>query len=113
MLNEIKHKNNENPTPIIIKFYSNEIMLENPGSLPEGIDSKNIISHPSTPRNRLVAEVFQKLKYVQRSGQGVDIIFKDMLARGKNAPDYQIYSESVKLTLFSNMEDVDFLRFIT
>lgn len=113
LLNAMTHRDYENPAPIIIKFYSNEIMLENPGSLPEGIDSKNIISHPSTPRNRLVAEVFQKLKYVQRSGQGVDIIFKDMLALGKNAPDYQIYSESVKLTLFSNLEDVDFLRFIT
>lgn len=113
LLNALTHRDYDNPAPIIIKFYANEIILENPGSLPEGIDNKNIISHPSTPRNRLIAEVFQKLKYVQRSGQGVDIIFKDMLSFGKNAPDYQIYSESVKLTLFNHLEDVDFLRFIT
>ncbi|WP_210400778.1 ATP-binding protein, partial [Nosocomiicoccus sp. HMSC059G07] len=98
---------------IIIKFYPEEIHIENPGSFPEGINNKNIISHPSTPRNKLIAETFQKLKYVQRSGQGVDIIFKDMLALGKSAPDYTLYSNSVQLILRSVMEDIEFLKFIT
>src|SRR5699024_11874760 len=51
LLNAMTHRDYENAAPIIVKFYSNEIMIENPGSLPEGIDNKNIISHPSTPRN--------------------------------------------------------------
>lgn len=113
LLNAMTHRDYNNTAPIIIKFYPTEIIIENPGSFPEGIDSKNIISHPSTPRNKLIAEVFQKLKYVQRSGQGVDIIFKDMIALGKSAPYYQLYSEAVQLTLYSNLEDVDFLKFIT
>lgn len=57
LLNAMTHRDYENSAPIIVKFYSNEIMIENPGSLPEGIDNKNIISHPSTPRNRLVTEI--------------------------------------------------------
>jgi len=113
LLNAITHRDYDNASPIIIKFFPTEIIIENPGSFPEGIDSSNIISHPSTPRNKLIAEVFQKLKYVQRSGQGVDIIFKDMLSLGKLAPYYNIYNEAVQLTLFSNLDDVDFLRFIT
>src|SRR5699024_1966608 len=52
-------------------------------------------------------------KYVQRSGQGVDIIFKDMLSLGKSAPVYNLFSEAVSLTLSSNLEDIDFLKFIT
>src|SRR5690625_4179367 len=107
------HRDYNNTAPIIIKFFPTEIVIENPGSFPDGIDNNNIISHPSTPRNKLIAEVFQKLKYVQRSGQGVDIIFKDMLALGKSAPYYELYQEAVQLTLYGNLEDADFLKFIT
>lgn len=113
LLNAMTHRDYENTSSIIIKFYPTEIIIENPGSFPEGINSNNIISHPSTPRNKLIAEVFQKLKYVQRSGQGVDIMFKDMLSLGKSAPDYTLYNNAVKLVLRSNLEDVDFLKFIT
>ena len=113
LLNAMTHRDYENTSSIIIKFYPTEIVIENPGSFPEGIDSNNIISHPSTPRNKLIAEIFQKLKYVQRSGQGVDIIFKDMLALGKSAPDYTLYNNAVKLILRSSLEDVEFLKFIT
>lgn len=113
LLNAMTHRDYENTSSIIIKFYPTEIVIENPGSFPEGINNNNIISHPSTPRNKLIAEVFQKLKYVQRSGQGVDIMFKDMLSLGKSAPDYTLYNNAVKLVLRSNLEDVEFLKFIT
>lgn len=113
LLNAMTHRGYENQSSIIIKFYPEEIHIENPGAFPEGVNSKNIISHQSTPRNKLIAETFQKLKYVQRSGQWVDIIFKDMLALGKSAPDYTLFSNSVQLILRSAMEDIEFLKFIT
>lgn len=113
LLNAMTHRDYENQSSIIIKFYPEEIHIENPGAFPEGVNSNNIISHQSTPRNKLIAETFQKLKYVQRSGQGVDIIFKDMLALGKSAPDYTLFSNSVQLILRSAMEDIEFLKFIT
>lgn len=45
----------------------------------DGITADNIITHPSSPRNKLIAETLQSLRYVQRTGQGVDIIYKDMI----------------------------------
>lgn len=113
LLNAISHRDYENTSSIIVKFYPNEIILENPGAFPTGVDSRNIITHPSSPRNKLIAETLQKLKYVQRSGQGVDIIFKDMLSLGKSAPEYNLYADAVGLTLRSNLEDIEFLKFIT
>jgi ATP-dependent DNA helicase RecG len=113
LLNAISHRDYENNSSIFVKFYPNQIIIENPGSFPAGVDSSNIITHPSSPRNKLIAETLQKLKYVQRSGQGVDIIFKDMLSLGKSAPEYNLYSEAVSLTLRSSVEDIEFLKFIT
>lgn len=112
LLNAIAHRDYESTSSIIIKYYPSEITIENPGSFPLGIDSNNIITHPSAPRNKLIAETLQRLKYVQRSGQGVDIIFKDMLSLGKSAPEYKLYTEAVSLTLRSSLEDIEFLRFI-
>ncbi|WP_130859339.1 ATP-binding protein [Gracilibacillus phocaeensis] len=112
LLNAISHRDYENSSSIFMKFYPTEIIIENPGSFPAGVDNTNIITHPSSPRNKLIAETLQKLKYVQRSGQGVDIIFKDMLSSGKSAPEYNLHSDAVSLTLRSNLEDADFLRFI-
>ena len=113
LLNAISHRDYESNSSIFVKFFSNEVIIENPGSFPTGVDSTNIITHPSSPRNKLIAETLQKLKYVQRSGQGVDIIFKDMLSLGKSAPEYNLYSDAVSLTLRSNLEDMEFLKFIT
>ena len=49
---------------------------------------------------------------MQRAGQGVDIIFRDMLAMGKHMPVYTVYSDAVRLTLRNTLEDKEFVRFI-
>ena len=54
----------------------------------------------------------QHLKYVQRSGQGVDIMFQSMLTEGKPYPEYASTPNSVRLTLRSTMENQNFVRFI-
>ena len=43
---------------------------------------------PSTPRNRLIADVLTKAGFVERSGQGVDKIFYQNLKEGKTFPFY-------------------------
>lgn len=113
ILNAICHRDYQSNGVIYIKHYSDKIEIENPGGFPEGITENNIITHPSVPRNKLIAETLQKLKYVQRSGQGVDIIFRDMLFFGKPTPIYSIYSEAIRLTLKSNLEDKSFTKFLT
>ncbi|KXZ40710.1 ATP-dependent DNA helicase RecG [Alkalithermobacter thermoalcaliphilus JW-YL-7 = DSM 7308] len=112
ILNAICHRDYQSNGAIYVKHYSNKIVIENPGGFPEGINENNIITHPSIPRNKLIAETLQKLKYVQRSGQGVDIIFRDMIFFGKPLPTYSTYSEAVTLTLKSNLEDKNFTKFL-
>lgn len=54
---------------VYVKHYPDRIVIENPGAFQEGVNEKNIITHPFTPRNKLIAETLQRLKYVQRTGQ--------------------------------------------
>lgn len=65
------------------------------------------------PRNKLIAETLQNLKYVQRTGQGVDIIFKEMVSMGKPYPRYRSFNDAVSLTIFSAIDNTEFVKFIT
>ena len=53
------------------------------------------------------------LKYVQRTGQGVDIIYKDMVSMGKPYPRYRSFNDAVSLTIFSAIDNTEFVKFIT
>ena len=112
LLNALSHRDYLNMGAVYVKHYSDRIVIENPGAFPEGVNEKNIITHPSAPRNKLIAETLQRLKYVQRTGQGVDIIFREMISSGKPYPQYHVYSEAVTLTIFSAIDDVNFVKFI-
>ena len=95
-----------------VKHYPDKIVIENPGGFLDGITADNIITHPSVPRNKLITETLQNLRYVQRTGQGVDIIFKEMVSMEKPYPVYRVFNDAVQLTLSSVMEDPDFVKFV-
>ncbi len=112
LLNAITHRDYQHTGAIYVKHYPEKIVIENPGCFLDGITEKNIITHPSVPRNKLIAETLQRLKYVQRTGQGVDIIFKEMVSMGKPYPQYRSFDDAISLTVFSSIDDMDFVKFI-
>lgn len=112
LLNALAHRSYEETAPIYVKHYPTKIVIENPGGFPEDINESNIITHQSIPRNKLIAMTLQHLKYVQRSGQGVDIMYQSMLTEGKPYPEYTSTPNSVRLTLRSTMENQNFVHFI-
>ena len=112
LLNALAHRDYQNQAAVYVKHYPDKIVIENPGGFPEGITEHNIITHPSVPRNKMIAETLQRLKYVQRTGQGVDIIFKDMVSSGKPYPEYRAYNDAVSLSIYSAIDDVEFVKFV-
>ena len=112
LLNALSHRDYQQLGAVYVKHYPDKIVIENPGGFLDGISEKNIITHPSVPRNKLIAETLQRLKYVQRTGQGVDIIFREMVSMGKPYPVYRVFNDAVQLTIASATEHVDFVKFI-
>ncbi len=112
LLNALSHRDYQQLGAVYVKHYPDKIVIENPGGFLDGITEKNIITHPSVPRNKLIAETLQRLKYVQRTGQGVDIIFREMVSMGKPYPQYRVFNDAVQLTIANTMEDIEFVKFI-
>lgn len=112
LLNAYTHRRYDSPASIYVKHYSDKLIIESPGGFLADINENNIITHPSLPRNKLIAETLQRLRYVQRSGQGIDIMFKEMVSMGKPYPEYMAYKDAIRLTLYSSIEDEGFVKFI-
>ena len=111
--NAITHRDYRKTSEIVIKQFPQRLDIINAGGFPIGVNLENLIKTPSTPRNRLLADVLQKTGIVERSGQGVDKIFYNTLIEGKAEPDYSKSDYfQVNLKLSAVIEDRAFALFI-
>ena len=111
--NAITHRDYRRASEIVIKQYPQRLDIINAGGFPMGVTLNNLLNTPSTPRNRLLANVLQKTGIVERSGQGVDKIFYKTLSEGKSEPDYSKSDYfQVTLKLSAVIRDRAFALFI-
>lgn len=86
--NAFAHRDYRLASEIVIKQYPTKLSVISPGGFPIGVTLENILTVSSTPRNRLLADVLAATGIVERSGQGMDVIFRLTLSEGKQTPDY-------------------------
>jgi len=111
--NAITHRDYRRTSEIVIKQFPQRLDIINAGGFPIGVTLENLIKTPSTPRNRLLADILQKTGIVERSGQGVDKIYYNTLSEGKAEPDYTKSDNfQVNLKLSAVIEDSAFALFI-
>ncbi len=112
LLNAVCHRNYTMQNSIFIRQYPKLLEIESPGGFPAGITAENII-YKQYPRNRRIAEVFQKCGLVERSGQGVDKMFRLAIEESKPRPDYSMSDAfAVVLKIRGEIQDVQFLKFL-
>ena len=86
--NAFAHRNYRVNSEIVVKQYPTKLVIINAGGFPKGVTIDNLLTTPSIPRNRLLADILAKTGIVERSGQGMDKIFLKTLSEGKPDPDY-------------------------
>ena len=111
--NAVAHRDYRKASEVVIKLYPELFVVMNAGGFPLGVTIDNILEVPSTPRNRLLADVMAVTGLVERSGQGVDKIFRETIAEGKEKPDYS-HSDCfrVELHLSAAIKDISFALFL-
>lgn len=111
--NAIAHRDYRRTSETVIKQFSQKMIIMNTGGFPLGVTIENLLRVQSTPRNRLLADVLAKTGIVERSGQGVDKIYKNTLSEGKDEPDYS-HSDPfrVELHLSAVIKDKAFALFL-
>ncbi|MHB8181806.1 MAG: ATP-binding protein [Acidithiobacillus ferrivorans] len=64
------------------------LTVSNPGGLVEGVTLQNLLTTEPRPRNPALADAMKRIGIVERSGRGVDKIYRGMLRFGRPEPDY-------------------------
>lgn len=113
ILNACIHRSLQMNGDILIKQYPYSIEITNPGGFPFGVNQGNVLTVNSSPRSRLMAEVIEKTGLIERSGQGVDIMFSNCISEGRAIPDYSRSDDfQVCLVIKTEIKDPTFYLFM-
>lgn len=113
ILNACIHRSLQMNGDILIKQYPDSIEITNPGGFPFGVNQGNVLTVNSSPRSRLMAEVIEKTGLIERSGQGVDIMFSNCISEGRAIPDYSRSDDfQVCLVIKTEIKDPTFYLFM-
>jgi ATP-dependent DNA helicase RecG len=112
LLNAVAHRSYELPASTFIRQYPDKLIFESPGGFPYGVTVENVLTM-STPRNRLIAEILQFSGLVERSGQGMNMIYEWCIREAKPEPDFAgTNAYRVRLTLDGIVVDKEMLKVI-
>ena len=89
------------------------ITVFSPGGFVDGVDPNNIITHPSAPRYRGLAQAMASLRLAEREGIGVDRMIRDMLVLGHQRPEIvEIAGPYIKIVLVGGDPNSDWMDFL-
>lgn len=112
ILNAVTHRDYRLAGSVFIRQFPRKLEVVSPGGLPAGITLDNILNR-QLPRNRRVAEACAKCHLVERSGQGIDLMFRSLIEEGKPQPDFTGTDEhQVSVTLRGEVRNPQFLKFL-
>ncbi len=111
--NALIHRDYHRLGAVHVRLDDAGLTLSNPGGLVEGVTLANLLTTEPRPRNRALADAMKRIGVVERSGRGVDTIYRGMLKFGRPAPDYgRTDATSVVLRLPTEAADLDFRRLV-
>ncbi len=112
LLNAVSHRDYRLGGSIFIRQYARRLEVVSPGGFPPGITPENILDQ-QYPRNRRLAEALSRCGLIERSGQGLNLMFESSIRQSKPLPDFTGSSEhEVRLTLEGTVQDPAFIRFL-
>ncbi|MFU5758590.1 ATP-binding protein [Pseudomonas aeruginosa] len=111
--NALVHRDYHGRGAVHVRLEDDALVVSNPGGLVDGVTLANLLVTEPRPRNPTLADAMKRIGVVERSGRGVDKIFRGMLKFGRPAPDYSYTTaQSVVLRLPTAEADLDFRRLV-
>lgn len=113
LANALVHRDYHRLGAVHVRLDDEGLTVSNPGGLVDGVTLANLLTTEPRPRNRTLADAMKRIGIVERSGRGVDKIYRGMLRFGRPEPDYQRTTTSdVVLRLATVDADEAFLKLV-
>lgn len=111
--NALVHRDYHRLGAVHVRLDDHGLTVSNPGGLVEGVTLRNLLTTEPRPRNPMLADAMKRIGIVERSGRGVDKIYRGMLRFGRPEPDYsRTDNNNVVLRLATVEADEAFLQLL-
>ena len=111
--NALVHRDYHRLGAVHVRLDDHGLTVSNPGGLVEGVTLHNLLTTEPRPRNPALADAMKRIGIVERSGRGVDKIYRGMLRFGRPEPDYsRTDTNNVVLQLATVDADEVFLQLV-
>ena len=87
LLNAVSHRNYQLAGSVFVRQFPNRVVIDSPGGFPVDITLDNILDNQS-PRNRRIAEILGRCGAVERSGQGMNLMYELSIKEAKALPSF-------------------------
>ncbi len=105
LLNALTHRDYFAATEhIFVHMHPGRIEITNPGGLPFGLTIEELGTR-AVPRNRLIADIFYRMGYVERLGSGIHRMGETMLASHLPPPRFAPSANAFRIELFTSFAD--------
>ena len=112
VVNGMIHRSYETHGTVDVEHTGDQLTISSPGGFVAGVSPENILTYPSTPRNRLLTETVALLQLAERTGQGVDRAYREMLRSGKEPPSFRTAEVLVQAVLGGGTGNKSFVRYV-
>lgn len=111
--NALIHRDYHQLGAVHVRLENQALVISNPGGLVDGVTLANLLTTEPRPRNRNLADAMKRIGLVERSGRGIDSIYRGLLRFGRATPDYSGTTHNgVVLRLSTAEADLNFLRLV-
>ena len=111
--NALTHRDYTLLNAVYIRLERDFLVVSSPGGFVDGVNLTNLLTTAPHPRNPKLADAFKRIGLVERTGRGVDLIFRGVLRFGRPAPDYaRSTSQMVTLRIPTAEADLAFFRMV-
>ena len=111
-INAFIHRSYDAGGSVDVEHTPERLGVMNPGGLVAGVTPENILTHPSTPRHRLLSDAVAKIRLAEKTGQGIDRTYREMLRAGKPPPVFEDTGLVVRAMLPGGVGNDAFVRFV-
>jgi ATP-dependent DNA helicase RecG len=88
--NAVCHRDYADSGNVVVRIFDDRLEVSNPGGLPAGMTVEDLKRpHESRPRNKLVADAFFLIKYIEQFGTGIRRIMNDCREAGVPEPEFE------------------------
>ncbi|MGH8908118.1 MAG: ATP-binding protein [Egibacteraceae bacterium] len=111
-VNALIHGDHRLGSPIQIEHSPAVFSVRSPGPLVAGITPANIITHSSKPRYPVLTKAVRVLGLAEEVGQGIDRMYREMIAAGKEVPQIEESYEEVRVALLGGAPNTRITKYI-